>query len=252
MQEGKSYFTTDLSRGRETIGSQDNFVTAIGPRAFSNARELKKITLGVRVTTIGFTPFDGCTALETMVVLSDRLEAEGALFGFSSRPAQVVRGCAGSQVEQYCRKNKITFEALSEDQQDSVLDLTDIAYDVFEGFALPRPAGYRSTQELTDAVRKHLASGEATSGMLYSLAPSDAAFADFQDAGFSVPVMTEPQMIPEQGIRIARELMQRFPRQTLHDAYGTVEANEGRILARAGGAQSQGLLPAAITRQTIR
>ena len=107
--------------------------------------------------------------------------------------------------------------------------------------------GYRSTQELTDAARKQLASGEATSGMLYSLVQSDAAFADFQDAGFSVPVMTEPQMIPEQGIRIARELEQRFPRQTLHDAYGTVEANEGRILARAGRTQSQGLLPAAVT-----
>ena len=89
------------------------------------------------MTTIGFTPFDGCTALETMVVLSDRLEAEGALIGFSSGPAQVVRGCAGSRVEQYYRENKITFEALSEDQQDSVLDLTDIAYDVFEGLPCP-------------------------------------------------------------------------------------------------------------------
>lgn len=209
-----------------------DFATSIGASAFRNAKELEKVTLGENVTSIGFSPFEGCTALKTVRVLGDIHDIQGMLFGFSTKPKRIVQGYADSYVERYCKEQEIIFEPISEENLDCVFELNENAYDVYEGFALPRITGYKSTQDLTASERARLASDENTNHIRYGTVPSDAGFADYKDARFSFTVVNDPQDLPGAGIQIAKEIENRLNTPTLHDVYRTVEGERDKVLVR--------------------
>lgn len=208
------------------------FVTAIGAYAFKNAKELKRVTLGENVATLRFCPFFGCSRLKTIKVLGDIRSIEGSFVGVGTNKELTVQGYASSSVQQFCEKEGIAFERIEENRSDGLIQLVNDEYDLYQGFALPKIKGYKTTQELNMIERKKLASNRDTAHIRYGMVPVGSAFADYKDAAFSYTVVQEAQNLPGGGLQIAGEIERHFAQPTVHGVYRAVKADRGRVLVR--------------------
>ncbi len=206
--------------------------TRIGDYAFKNAKEMVSIVLGENVTSFGFCPFDGCSNLKTVKVLGDVANIQGPLTGFGGKSKFTLHSYKGSYIEKYCKENEIAFEAIKEENLDCVIELSNAEYDIYQGFAFPKIAGFKTTQGLSASEKKKLNADENTAHIQYGMVPTDKSFAEYKDAIFSVTVVQDPLDVPQGGIQIAEEIEQRFNQPTLHSVYRTVKADKGKILVR--------------------
>ncbi len=208
------------------------FISRIGDYAFKNAKEVEAIVLGENVTSMGFSPFAGCSNLRLITVLGDIASIQGPLTGFASSRKLTIQSYRGSYIEKYCKENELTFEPLAEDDLDCIIELNDKDYDTYQGFALPKISGFKTTKELNDAEVSELKANENTAHIQYGMVPNGKSFSEYQDTFFSVTSVQDPLDIPQGGLQIAKEIEQRFNQPTLHSVYKTVTADNGNVLVR--------------------
>lgn len=200
-------------------------ISSIGDAAFKNVRQVKTVTFGANVTAIGSFVFDGCSDLKTVKILGDPTS-----IGFFGNKAFTVQGYKDTEIEKYCKNNKIKFEALPEDDTP-LIEISDSGAYMYEGFAFPKVIGCKEMNELDFLQKNELKENKGTSNIKFRIMSSDKSFLESSSARFSLSA-GDPLRTSGDGIRQAMHLEQMSVTKTFHDKYSTVKADNGRVVVR--------------------
>ena len=103
----------------ETVTLPEGLILVDG-QSFMNCENLKEITLPKSVEAIWDAAFEGCVSLESITILHENPDISENSFGWFTpgvkEPSFILRGIAGSRVEEYAKQYGFSFEAVSPEE----------------------------------------------------------------------------------------------------------------------------------------